>query len=264
MSAFKTIEYSTDNNIAKIILNRPEVRNAFNDIMIKEMHQALDHIEKSQTIKALILKGKGTVFSAGADLNWMKKMVDYSYEDNYKDSQKLYELFDKLYGLPCPTITMVHGASIGGANGLLGASDIVLAQTQTQFRFSEVKIGLVPATIAPYIVKRVGEYAAKYYLLTGKSFGVNDALRIGLIDSTGTSESIETELQIIQGELERNSIDAVRKTKQLINTIALHTEKEEIKRETINTIAEARISKDGQEGMKAFLEKRKPNWIKDQ
>jgi methylglutaconyl-CoA hydratase len=263
MKNYQKIKFSTEKDIARITLNRPEVRNAFNQTMLKELHDALDEINNSNTIKALILKGEGPVFSAGADLNWMKEMVNYSYEDNYKDSQNLYEVFEKLYNLSCPTITMVHGASIGGANGLIGASDIVLAEKETQFRFSEVKIGLVPATIAPFIIKRIGEHASKYYLLTGKSFGVDDALRIGLIDSVGSLESIETELQIILSELNRNNLSAVRKTKELINSISRFTNKDEIKEQTIDIISNVRISAEGQEGMKAFLEKRKPDWLKD-
>ncbi len=264
MNKFKTIEYYTESNISHIVLNRPDVRNAFNGVMIEELHKVIEDISQSYQLKALVISGNGPVFSAGADLNWMKKMVDYSYNENYDDSLKLHELYDKLYAVPIPTISLVHGASIGGANGLLGASDIVLAETQTQFRFSEVKLGLIPATIASYIIKRIGEHAAKYYMLTGKTFGSSDALRIGLVNSVGSQESIETELQIIINELNNNSLDAVKKTKELINIISGNEHFEDIKKKAVETIAEARISKDGQEGMKAFLEKRKPKWIKEQ
>jgi methylglutaconyl-CoA hydratase len=263
MKNFKTILYQEENHTGYLTLNRPEVRNAFNDQMIKELHSVFDSMQDKKNLKALLIKGNGAVFSAGADLNWMKKMKDYSYDENLQDSKELYELFDKLYHLPFPTLTVIHGASIGGANGLLAASDIVLAESQAQFRFSEVKLGLIPATIAPFVIKRIGEYAARYYMLTGKTFGVGDALRIGLIDSVGNNDSIETEIQIILSELNQNSPEAVRKTKKLINQISQYDNSGDIKKQAIETIANARISEEGQEGMEAFLSKRKPQWIKE-
>lgn len=263
MNEFQTIQFEIKNHTGWLSLNRPDVRNAFNDRMIDELWEAFEEIENSAETKALVLRGNGSVFSAGADLNWMKKVVDYSYEENRNDSRKLHELFEKLYMLPVPTIAVIHGVCIGGANGLIAASDIVLAEDKTQFRFSEVRIGLVPATVSPYVMKRTGEYAAKYYMLTGKLFDVKDALRIGLIDTTGNQESLDTEMEIILQELEKNSMDAVRQTKKLINYISMSGMNKEVKKMSIDAIAKARISEEGQEGMKAFLEKRKPRWLEN-
>lgn len=263
MKNLKTITAETIEGIQYISLNRPEVRNAFNDKMIEELNEAFREIREDTQIKALVIRGNGPVFSAGADLNWMKQVVAYTYEENRKDSEKLQEVFENLYMLPVPTISMVHGACIGGANGLAAASDIVLAENETQFRFSEVRIGLVPATVAPYVIKRTGEHAAKYYMLTGKSFYVKDALRIGLIDTSGNQESLDTELELTLKEVGKNSLQAVRQTKKLINDIGRTNRFSEIKNMSVDSIAKARISEDGQEGMKAFLEKRKPRWLEN-
>jgi len=261
MKDYQTIEFSIQEKIASINLNRPEVRNAFNDTMIKEFTEILDKLDtKEEDIRALILRGNGKVFSAGADLNWMKSMMNYTHEENVEDSKQLYQLFEKIYNLSMPVVTLVHGASIGGANGIIAASDIVLAENETQFRFSEVKIGLVPATIAPFVVQRTGNPAAKYYMLTGSKFTSKDALRIGLINSAGNKESIDTELDLLIKEFQKNSPEAVRETKKLLNKINQHMFDATVKDLSIETISNARISEDGQEGMKAFLEKREPYW----
>lgn len=261
MKNYQTIEFSVSENIAFIRLNRPEVRNAFNDTMIEEFTEILDDLASNKDdIRGVVITGNGKVFSAGADLNWMKSMINYTHDENVQDSKQLYQLFEKIYNLQIPVITLVHGASIGGANGIVAASDIVLAENETQFRFSEVKIGLVPATIAPFVTHRTGNHAAKYYMLTGKKFMAKDALRIGLLDSAGTKESIDTELDLLIKEFQKNSPEAVRETKKLLNTIDQQNFDASIKYLSIETISNARISKDGQEGMSAFLEKRDPYW----
>jgi len=261
MKTYNTIEVTIKDQIAFLRLNRPEVRNALNAEMISEIREVTDQINKNiMAVRGLVMQGNGKVFSAGADINWMKAMVHNSSEENRKNGEKLYDLFDRFYHLSVPTITLVHGASIGGANGLLAASDMVLTESNTQFRFSEVKIGLVPATIAPFVTRRTGTHLAKYYMLTGKNFNAEDALRIGLADSAGSRESIETELDILIKELNKNSPEAVRETKILLNKIDQNVLNDTIKDLTIETITQARESKEGQEGMKAFLEKRQPYW----
>ena len=264
MKTFKTIHLEISQQVARIHLNRPDVRNAFNDQMIEELKEAFSIIKEHQQMLALIIRGNGPVFSAGADLQWMQHTKAYSYRQNLEDSRNLQDLFEQLYHLPVPVITLVHGACIGGANGLAAVSDIVLAEKDTQFRFSEVRIGLTPATIAPYILRRIGEYAAKYYMLTGRVFRDEEALRIGLIDARGNRESLDTEVDIILKALHKNSPRAMRKTKELINKIGRTHHDESIRKMTIEAIAEARVSDDGQEGMQAFLEKRHPKWYKEQ
>jgi methylglutaconyl-CoA hydratase len=262
-NTFANIQLEINNQIAWLRLNRPHVRNAFNEQMIAELKQAFGQLDRDQSLRALVIRGNGAVFSAGADLQWMKQTADNTYEQNMQESGYLQELFDSLYHLTLPTITVVHGACIGGANGLAAASDMVLAEQQTQFRFSEVRVGLVPATIVPFVLRRMGEYAAKYYMLTARVFRGEEALRTGLVDATGSEESLDTELDILIKELQQNSPQAMRHTKQLINEITRHTNEEHIKKQTIEAIAGARNSRDGQEGMKAFLEKRKPHWFNE-
>ncbi|MFO8236126.1 MAG: enoyl-CoA hydratase-related protein [Bacteroidales bacterium] len=258
MNHFGTIEYKDEKQTGTITFNRPEVRNALNETMIEELHELFDKIKKSESVKAIIIQGNGNDFSAGADLNWMKTSINNTYAENYDGSRKLYELFEKLYNLPCLTISVVHGACIGGANGLLAASDIVFAEKKSRFSFSEVKLGLIPATIAPFIIKRMGEFSAKYYMLTGQSFNSKDALRIGLVNYAGETKEIENQLELVLNEVNNNSQKSVIQTKQLINTITKQPDYEGIKTKTIDLISKARISKEGQEGMKSFLEKRKP------
>jgi len=261
MKNYQSIEFSIKDNFAFVNLNRPEVRNAFNDLMINELHEIMDELNKQTLeLRGMILQGNGKIFSAGADINWMKTMANYSEEESMKDGKQLYELFEKIYNLTLPVITIVHGASIGGANGLIAASDIVLAESETHFRFSEVKIGLVPATIAPFVIQRTGSQTAKYYMLTGKKFTAKDALRIGLVNSTGNRESIDTELDLLIKEFQKNSPEAVRQTKKLVNKIDQYMFGQTIKELTIDTIVKSRNSNEGQEGMKAFLEKREPYW----
>ncbi len=263
MNPYKTIKLEISERTGRLTLNRPDVRNAFNDQMIGELKEAFARAAEHKDLVALVISGSGSVFSAGADLNWMKSTIDNTFEENRAESSNLQELFSQLYHLPVPTIAMVHGACIGGANGLAAASDIVLAEEQTRFRFSEVKVGLIPATIAPYIMERMGAQAAKYYMLTGKTFLGEEALRNRLVNATGNQEKLDTELDILLKELPANSPQAMRATKRLIHQISMTSDPQQIREETVNAIAGARVSSDGQEGMQAFLEKRKPRWVTD-
>lgn len=263
MNPYKTIKLDISERTGRLTLNRPDVRNAFNDQMIGELKEAIARAAEHKDLVALILSGSGPVFSGGADLNWMKSSLNNTFEENLTESSNLQELFSQLYHLPVPTIAMIHGACIGGANGLAAACDIVLAEEQTRFRFSEVKVGLIPATIAPYIMERMGTQAAKYYMLTGKTFLGEEALRNGLVNATGNQEKLDTELDILLKELPRNSPQAMRATKKLIHQISIASDPQKIRQETVNAIAEARVSSDGQEGMQAFLDKRKPRWVTD-
>lgn len=261
MNNFSAIEFHIRDRVAYLTLNRPEVRNAFNDQMIAELREAFSLINDSRELIAVILRGNGPVFSAGADLNWMKSTLYNSYEQNRSDSSQLQELFEAFYHIGPPAITVIHGACIGGANGLAAASDVVLAEEQTQFRFSEVRLGLIPATIAPFIIHRMGSQAAKYYMLSGKAFRGEEALRNGLVNAIGDQEKLDTELDILLKELPNNSPQAMWETKRLINQIGMLTDEQKIRERTVDAIAAARVSEDGQEGMQAFLEKRKPRWV---
>jgi len=171
--SYKTIEVDIDKRVARVVLNRPDVRNAFDEVMIEELIQALERLEKDNSVRVVILTGNGRAFCAGADLNWMKKMKNFTYEENYDDALRLAELMYRLYMLPKPTIARVNGASIGGSNGLVAACDIVIASHRAEFSLSEVKIGLVPACIAPYVIRRTGEGRARQFFLTGERIELN-------------------------------------------------------------------------------------------
>ncbi|RLD85018.1 MAG: enoyl-CoA hydratase/isomerase family protein, partial [Bacteroidetes bacterium] len=167
---YKTISIQQQNSIVTIELNRPELHNAMNDTMIAELTDVFNEIEKEQSVRVVVLRGKGKSFCAGADLNYMKGIAGFGFEENVKDGKKLAALFRAIYECPLPTIALVHGAAFGGANGLLAACDIVIAEENTTFAFIEVKIGIAPATISPFVIKRIGEFGAKELMMTGKRF----------------------------------------------------------------------------------------------
>lgn len=252
----KHIQVTQEEQIATLWLNRPAVRNAFDEEMIAEMVQALEHLAFNEDIVMLVIRGKGKVFSAGADLQWMQQVVNYSYEENIRESAQLQKLFHALYQFPVFTVAAVHKACMGGANGIIAACDWVMAEEQTQFRFSEVKLGLVPATIAPFIMKRTGEFPARALMLTGKGFFAPKALQMGLVDElfAGTPDG---QLRALQKEMMENAPQAVRKTKSLLQRVAGKDMTNEVVRDTVKTIAQARVSDEGQARIRQFLEKTK-------
>lgn len=257
----QTIAVFHSERIARIIFNRPEVHNAFNATMIEELDDAFERIKADSTIRVVILTGKGKSFCAGADINWMREIVDYSYEQNLKESLHLAELLHKIYVLPKATIAMINGTAIGGGNGFLSACDISIASEEAKFGLSEVKIGLVPAAISPYVIRRIGESRAKEYFLTGKRISAREAEEIGLVNKAVPHEKLETKVNEIAELLLTSGPDAVAACKELIHKVPAMTF-EEAKDFTARMIADLRISQEGQEGMAAFLEKRKPKWAK--
>ena len=261
---YTTIELTINNRIATLWLNRPDVRNAFNDVMIAELIDCLTEVGKDDNIIALILRGRGKVFCGGADIKWMQSFSQRSYEEDYQGNQQLAQCFYAFYNLPQPTVAVVHGAAFGGANGLLAACDMAYCVENTTFAFSEVKIGIIPATIAPYVIRRVGESYARALMLTGKRFDGTEAARVGLVNQHFvTKEDLEAYVQTIVSELKTSAPGALRSCKRLITTVAQVTSVEETMDYTARMIADARASEEGQEGMRAFLEKRKPNWMLD-
>jgi len=251
--------------IARLRLNRPEVRNAINDELILELEKALKEIEKDKTIRVAILSGEGDFFCAGADLNWMKSFVGASKKKNETDARRLSNLLKSLNEFPKPTIAQVHGAAIGGGVGLLAACDITVAFENTVFALAEVKLGLVPAVISPFVIARMGASAARRYFLTGERFTSDVALRVGLIHEAVPMERLETVVNDIARHLVSSGPEAVRQCKELIRTVGAGLKtartKDPIQDYTVKKIAELRASPEAQEGMKAFLEKRKPGWV---
>jgi methylglutaconyl-CoA hydratase len=260
---YQTIEIVHENPVATVWLNRPEIHNAFNEVMIEEIRDAMVSLSSRTDIRVIVLRGKGPSFCAGADLNWMRAVSKYSYEENLKESQNLSECFYAIYSCKIPTIAVVHGAAIGGANGLMAACDIVLAEENTVFSLSEVKIGIIPACISPYIIKRVHEFPAKELMLTGLRFKGDKAEKVGLVNYALSSKALEEKLHQIINSLKTSGPVAVSQCKELIDQVVNHQSLDEVKEYTAKMIAEIRMSTEGQEGMAAFLEKRKPNWIKE-
>jgi methylglutaconyl-CoA hydratase len=262
MNKYTTIDFNTRNGIANITLSRPEIRNAFNEVMIAELTDAFQATEKMEDIRVIILKGEGKSFCAGADLNWMRDVSNYSYEQNYAESYRLSECFYAIYSSPKPTIAVIHGAAIGGANGLLAACDIAVCDNETVFSLSEVKIGIVPACISPYVIKRVGEYGARELMLTGRRINGTEAENYKLVNKSLSSDQIENYVDQMVQMLLTSGPAAISQCKRLIDKVVNHIDLDEALNYTAQMIAEIRASEEGQEGMAAFLEKRKPKWIK--
>ena len=264
MTTYNTLELTINDRVATLWLNRPDVRNAFNGEMIAELIDCLGQVAQDENIIALLLRGKGKVFCGGADIAWMGSFSQRTYKEDYQGNQRLAQCFHAVYTLPQPTIAVVQGAAFGGANGLLAACDMAYAVENTTFAFSEVKIGIIPATIAPYVLRRVGQAAARELMLTGHRFVGVEAARVGLVNQCfRTKEDVEAHVRNMVTELKTAAPGAVRRCKQLISTVVQVNSVEETMDYTARMIADARASPEGQEGMRAFLEKRKPNWILD-
>jgi methylglutaconyl-CoA hydratase len=255
-----TILFQVEGSIARIRLNRPEVKNAFNDELIAELGDALKAVEKSPVVRVVILSGEGDFFCAGADLNWMKSFVGASKKKNEEDARRLAKLLQHLNELKKPTIARVHGAAIGGGVGLLAACDVVVAQENTVLALAEVKLGLIPAVISPFVIARMGGSAARRYFLTGERITADVALRLGLIQESVPAEKLSATTDEIARHFLTSGPEAVKHAKELVRKVSPQAAAG-VQAYTVKKIASLRAGAEAQEGMKAFLEKRKPNWI---
>lgn len=261
MQLHHTILIELSDQVITIRLNRPEVHNAMNEEMISELTRAFQDIASSEKFpRAVVLRGNGKSFCSGADLNYMKGIAGFGFEENVKDGQNLANLFLSIYQCPVSVVSVVHGSAFGGANGLLAACDIVIAEENTTFAFSEVKLGIAPATIAPFVIKRIGEFGAKELMLTGKRFTADEAKHWHLVNFVVPDGEIEEQLQQIINELKTSAPGAVRETKKLIGEIMQESNLNQNLDHTSKLIAQLRASEEGQEGMSAFLDKRKAAW----
>lgn len=260
MKKYRTIEITTEHAVSTIWLNRPEVRNAFNAEMVRELTSAFEELGNDSSVRIILLRGRGKTFCAGADLNWMREAAGYSRDKNYREALDLSKCFYKIYSCPRPIITIVHGASTGGANGLVAASDIVLSTDDAVFSLSEVKIGLVPAVISPYIIKRIGEFPARELMLTAKRIYGIEASERGLVNYHYPAEKLEDEVKNLVNQLLECGPEALGITRKLIFDVCNRFTLDEAIEKTAAIIADIRASDEGQEGMAAFLEKRKPGW----
>lgn len=258
--AYKTLLVDPSDGILTITLNRPDVHNAFNDELIGEAIDLFSNID-ADAVRAIVLKGTGKNFCAGADLNWMSRMVSYTRDENVRDSSKLAKMFALMNECPVPLVGRIQGAAIGGGVGLVSVCDIAITTTMTKFGLSEVKLGILPAVISPYVIAKVGETHARALFLTGERFEADRALRIGLVHRVVESEAeLDAAVYETVTQLKTSGPEAVRECKKLIGYVASHHSTDSVPY-TIEAIAARRVSEEGQEGMKAFLEKRLASWI---
>jgi len=240
-----------------LIMNRPEVHNAFNPELISSLTEALRAAESDGAVRMVVITGEGRSFSAGADLNWMKESVTYSEKENYEDAMAMAEMFHTIRCLKKPVLARVNGAAIGGGMGIVAASDISVASEKAVFGFSEVKLGLVPAVISPYIVARIGEARARELFITGRRFDAKAAQAMGLVNMSVPHEELDSTVGSYIRDIRTSGPRAVAAAKALLDTVAGF---DPMKEETSHIIATLRASEEGQEGISAFLEKRKPGW----
>jgi methylglutaconyl-CoA hydratase len=250
------------NMVAIVTLNRPEMRNAFDDILISNLTRTFLELEKDETVRAVVLAGAGSAFCAGADLNWMKRMAGYGYEQNLADAKALAEMLKTLDRLSKPTVARVHGPAFAGGVGLVAACDIAIGAAAAEFSLTEVKLGLSPATISPYVVRAMGERASRRYFLTGERFGASEAHRLGLLSMVLAPENLDAGIGEVLKHLTQGGPQAQRKIKDLIAAVSRGGPvSDAVIDDTAKRIAEIRVSPEGGEGISSFLEKRKPNWI---
>lgn len=255
---FDSIQLLLEGGIARLQLNRPQKRNAFDEAMLAELTQALTYLSSQRSLRVLILAAAGPDFCAGADLAWMQRMAAYSTAENQADARALADCLAKLAHLPCPTIANIHGRSFGGGLGLIACCDLAIATPDSIFCFSEAKLGLIPATIAPYVVRAIGTRAAQRYFLTADAFNAATAQAIGLIHEVAEPDAGQAQIQAWIKAILQNGPHALALTKQLIaSTTPIEAELVE---HTATLIAAARTSAEGQAGMKAFFSQGKPPW----
>ena len=253
---FTTLQIGIEKNVARIALNRPEVRNALNAMMIHELTEAIDWLDAREDIHVIEICGNGKSFCAGADLNYMKDIAKYGYAQNLDDANKLSKLFKTIYFCNTPVIALVHGHVIGGGNGIIAACDVVLAENDTVFAFSEVKLGLTPATISPFVIARCGEAMARDTMLSGRKFTAQEALKFNLVNYVGTMEELNKRLDFYTEHYLSASPAAIRDCKQLIRSVAGHDDPySDVFNLTSALIAKERMGNDAQERMKKFIEK---------
>lgn len=253
------VEVREDNKIARVRMNRPDLRNAFNPDMIEELTTIFTGFEKRRDLRLVTLTGEGKIFSAGADLSWMKAMVNYSFEQNREDSLKLFAMFEAIANCPAPLLAVAHGAVMGGGLGLIAGCDHVIAEEGTQFAFSEAKLGIAPAVISSFVLQKAAIGVVRPLMISGRSFGAETALRAGLIHDVVPAGEGGVALQKTVEQWLEAGPQASREIKRLLNDLT-RPEWAAQRERTTRLIAELRVSTEGQEGLKSFLEKRSPSW----
>jgi len=247
--------------VARVTLNRPEVRNAFNETLIAELTAAFTELGQSTDLRAIVLAAEGKAFCAGADLNWMKAFAHYSWQENHADATRLADMLWAIYSCPVPVIARVQGDVYAGGVGLVACADAVVAVDTAGFCLSEAKLGLLPATIGPYVVKALGEQASRRYFVTAERFPADEARRLGLVHEVVTADALDAKVDEIVAAIAANGPAAVRACKQLVKDVAGRPITAELRDDTARRIADIRASDEGREGVQSFLNKRKPSWL---
>ena len=246
--------------VGRITLNRPEVRNAFDDALIAALTRAFQELDEDAAVRVVVLAGNGPAFCAGADLNWMKRMAGYGYDENLRDARALAEMLATLDGMDKPTLARVHGPAFAGGTGLVAACDIAVGTPEAKFCFSEARLGLSPATISPYVLRAIGARAASRYFLTAEVFDAAEALRIGMLSAVVPAAELDRCIDGLLEHLLAGGGEAHARIKDLIRDVAGRPVDEALRNDTARRIAEIRASPQGREGIASFLEKRKPSW----
>lgn len=259
-----TVELEQKNGISWLTLNNPEKKNALSKIMMEELVEKLKTISEDEQQRVVVLRGAGGVFCSGADLDWMHSGISQNMQQNMEDASLFYKMYSTLYYFSKPVIVWVEKFAFGGATGLIACADYTIAEKDSVFGFPEVKLGLVPGTIAPFIVKKTGFNHSKALMLSGETFSAKKAKKIGLINEICKVSESENRINTLARQYIKNGPEAITSTKHLLNRIVDNGElNDELANICCHSIASARISKEGQEGVNAFFEKRKPNWIQD-
>ena len=257
----KHLLLNTAGGTTTVTLNRPDVRNAFNDEVITELTAVLLELGKRPEVRCVVLAGNGPAFCAGADLNWMKRRADYTREENLEDAGALARMLEVLYKIPKPTVARVHGDTYAGGMGLVAACDIAVAADTVNFCLSESRLGLLPATISPYVIRAMGARAAHRWFLTAERFSAAEAHRIGFVHEVVPAGELDAKVGEIVQALVNAGPEAVKACKQLVHDVAEREITAGLVRRTVEGIADIRASDEGREGVRSFLEKRKPNWL---
>ena len=247
--------------VATVTLNQPDIHNAFDDKLIAQLTDIFTRINQNNDIRVMVLAATGKSFSAGADLNWMRRMATYSYEQNLADANALAKMFDILNSINKPTIARVQGAAFGGAVGLVACCDMAIGSKLSKFCLSEVKLGLIPATISPYVIDAIGARVARRYFTTAEVFSARRARRLGLLSEAVVEEELDSTIDNLIEHLLKNSPAAIQEAKKLILEIQNKPISDDIIAMTSDKIANIRVSEQGQEGLNAFLQKRRANWV---
>jgi methylglutaconyl-CoA hydratase len=254
------LKVEIQDGVARVTLDRPEVRNAFDDALIGALTEAFLQLGSDRAVRAVLLAGNGPAFCAGADLNWMKRMAGYGYHENLADARALATMLATLERMPKPTIARVHGPVFAGGTGLVAACDIAVGTPEAKFCFSEAKLGLSPATISPYVMRAIGERMARRYFLTAEVFDAEEAYRIGMLSALVAPGELDASIETIVKNLLAGGPEAHAKIKDLIRTVTHRPLDDALGAETAKRIAEIRVSPEGKEGIASFLEKRKASW----